>query len=331
VFPVHLSVMATPEDSRLWPGIVAACALAAIAFVPGVRRRHVAFALACFVAFVLPGAPASRMLALESRLALPAIAIVLIACEVAERPAWPARARLAAGAVVLAALAAVTFSYAGSFRDRLSFAQAAVSGAPHLALAHRNLGVAYHLEGQTALARQEYEAAVAQDAGEPIVHNNLAVMLMAEGRLLEAEQELRAELAVNPNYAVAHDNLARVLGALGRVQEAEREQATAAKVGALETLVDKHAVNTARTVSDMRGQLSATEKVGQCLRRELEGGAEKWNNATTDFEGATKRLTQLCADLQARPWRSHWVLMILLLIVTFVAGYALGLDQPTSR
>ncbi len=41
----------------------------------------------------------------------------------------------------------------------------------------------------------------------------------------------------------------------------------------------------------------------------------------------TKRqqLTQLCADLQARPWRSHWVLMILLLIATFVADYAIGL------
>ena len=219
VLPVHLSVMATPEDSRLWPGIVAACALAAIAFVPGVRRSRVVFALACFVAFVLPGAPASRMLALESRLALPAIAIVLIACEVARPRALAARARrLAAGAVLTAVLAAVTFSYAGSFRDRLSFAQAAVSGAPHSALAHRNLGVAYHLAGQTALARQEYEAAVAEDAGEPIVHNNLAVMLMAEGRLPEAEQELRAELAVNPKYAVAHDNLARVLGALGRAR-----------------------------------------------------------------------------------------------------------------
>jgi len=233
VLPVHLSVMATPEDSRLWPGIVAACALAALAFVPGVRRRHVVFALACFVAFVLPGAPASRLLALESRLALPAIAIVLIACEVADRVAWPPRTgaeRLAAGAVLTAALAAVTFSYAGNFRDRLAFAQAAVSGAPHSALAHRNLGVAYHLAGQTALARQEYEAAVAEDAGEPIVHNNLAVILMAEGRLPEAEQQLRAELAVNPKYAVAHDNLARVLGALGRPQEAELEQATAAKL-----------------------------------------------------------------------------------------------------
>lgn len=230
LLPVHLSVMATPQDSRLWPGIVAACALAAIAFVPGVRRSRVVFALACFVAFVLPGAPASRMLALESRLALPAIAIVLIACEVADRAPWPARARLVAGAVLTAVLAGVTFSYAGSFRDRLSFAQAAVSGAPHAALAHRNLGVAYHLAGQTAIARREYEAAVAEDAGEPIVHNNLAVMLMAEGRLPEAEQELRAELAVNPNYTVAHDNLARVLSALGRARDAELEQAIAAKL-----------------------------------------------------------------------------------------------------
>ena len=257
--PIHLAVLATPEDSMLWPGLVAAAALVAIvmgtlrgfpnppamgrgeqsspaphtiAIVPGMRRTRVLFAIGCFIAFVLPGLPASRVLLLESRLALPAIAIVLVACEVAHRlDAWP-RVRPIAGGVLIAGLAAVSFVYAGNFRDRLTFAQAAVRGSPHAALAHRNLGVAYHLAGQTPLARLEYQAAVADDPTEPVVHNNLAVLLMAEGRLPEAEQELRTEIAVNPDYAVAHDNLARVLRALGRPEEAAGQEAIAASLGA---------------------------------------------------------------------------------------------------
>ncbi len=225
VLPVHLSVMSTRQDSVLWPGVVAACALAALTFVPGVRRAHLLFAAACFVAFVLPGLPASRLLVLESRLALPGIAIVMVACELAGRASWPIRAGRAAAAAVIVALAATTFSYAGDFRDRLSFAEAAVRGSPHSALAHRNLGVTYHLAGQTAAARREYQAAAAEDPREPVVHNNVAVLLMAEGRLPEAERELRVELAINPDYAPGHDNLARVLAALGRAEEAAKEQA----------------------------------------------------------------------------------------------------------
>jgi tetratricopeptide (TPR) repeat protein len=228
--PVHLSVMATPEDSILWPGLVAAVVLAAIAFVPGIRRARLLFALGAFAVLVLPGAPASRLLALESRLALPAVAIVLAAAEIAGRVGWPPRARLALGGVLVAALAVGTFRYTANFRDRLSFAEAAVRGSPRSALAHRNLGVATHLAGDTTRARQAYTAAVAADAAEPIAHNNLGVLLMAEGRLPEAEQELRAEIAVNPRYAVAHDNLARVLAALGRAAEATEEQAIAAKL-----------------------------------------------------------------------------------------------------
>lgn len=102
------------------------------------------------------------------------------------------------------------------------------------------------------------------------------------------------------------------------------EQTASAKAGELKTIVIDHATNTAKTVAAMRGSLNESEKVAQRIRSEMEGGAENWKNATTEFERITKRLTQLCADLQARPWRSHWVLVILLLIATFAAGYAIG-------
>jgi hypothetical protein len=105
------------------------------------------------------------------------------------------------------------------------------------------------------------------------------------------------------------------------------EQATISKINDLKRAVDEHASNTARNVAEQRGHLNESEKVAQRIRRDLESGMSKWNDATVDFERANKRLSQVCADLQARPWRSHWVLMILLVIVTFVAGYAIGLHR----
>ena len=156
--------MATRQDSVLWPGDRGGLrAGGGWRSCPASGARTCCSRSACFVAFVLPGLPASRLLVLESRLALPGIAIVMVACELAARASWPIRAGRAAAAAVLAALAAATFSYAGDFRDRLSFAEAAVRGSPHSALAHRNLGVTYHLAGQTAAARREYQAAAAED------------------------------------------------------------------------------------------------------------------------------------------------------------------------
>ncbi len=223
VFPIKLSVLATPEDTLLWPGIVAAVALLAALFVRGVRRPQLAFALGCFVAFVAPNLPASTLLALESRLYLAAIAIVVAVCEIARAVRAPAPAKVAAGAAVIAVFAAASFVHAGNFRDRRTFAEAAVRGSPHSSLAHKNLGVTLHLAGDIDAARREYEAALAEDAAETIAHNNLGVILMSQGRLPEAETHLRAEVAINPRYAAAHENLGLVLRAMGRVDEAIAE------------------------------------------------------------------------------------------------------------
>jgi len=102
------------------------------------------------------------------------------------------------------------------------------------------------------------------------------------------------------------------------------EQTAATKAEELKAIVADHATRTAKAVAEMRGHLAESDSVAQRIRREIEGGAEMWTDATTDFERITKRLTQLCADLEARPWRSHWVLVILLLMATFAAGYAIG-------
>ena len=90
-------------------------------------------------------------------------------------------------------------------------------------------------------------------------------------------------------------------------------------------MVDEHATKMAKSPSETRGHLSEADNIARRIRHELEAGAQKWNSTMTEFEVATQRLMQLCADLQGRPWRSHWVLVTLLLIATFAAGYAIGL------
>jgi len=227
VLPVHLSVLATPEDSWLWPGLLGAGLLFAALILRGIQRASILFALVCFILLVAPSLPASNLIALESRLYLPAVAIVLAVCEIARRATGPTRVRVVAGGAIIAVLAAVSFSYSGDFRDRLAFSEAAVRGSPHSALAHRNLGVTYQLAGDPSRARGEYQRALAEDAGEPVVHNNLAVLLMAEGRLDEAESELRRELALNPGYAPAQQNLEAVLRARGESRAAARTAAPA--------------------------------------------------------------------------------------------------------
>jgi Flp pilus assembly protein TadD len=115
-----------------------------------------------------------------------------------------------------------THGYLDDFRDRGSFTWAAVRGAPHSALAHRNRGVYYHLERKVDDAKREYETALRLDPAQVVAHNNLGVIYMAQAQLADAERELRSELAINPSYAEAHDNLAMILRATGRQAEAIR-------------------------------------------------------------------------------------------------------------
>jgi tetratricopeptide (TPR) repeat protein len=222
VLPVQLSVLAVPEDTWLWPGLLATGMVLALFLLPGIKRNGALFACISFIACIFPGLPASNLLILENRLYLPAIGIVLLACEVASCVTWPSRFKLLASGLVLAVLAVISFSYSGNFSDRLTFSLAAVRMSPHSSLAHRNLGVAYHTAGDETAAFRAYEAALAEDSGEPVAHNNLAVIHMAHGRLPEAERHLREELALNPRYIPANRNLALVLQAGNRIDEAAK-------------------------------------------------------------------------------------------------------------
>jgi len=128
-----------------------------------------------------------------------------------------------------------------------------------------------------------------------------------------------ARQSLHQEFAEHHKQVAVLLNQL--------EQLTSTNLREQKRLVDKHAADSAKAIADLRVPLSEAEAVAKRVRLELETGAEKWTDAMAEFQTATKRLTQLCADLQARPWRNHWVLLALLLIATFIAGYFIALHR----
>ncbi|HTQ04832.1 MAG TPA: tetratricopeptide repeat protein [Polyangiaceae bacterium] len=216
VVPLALPVLAVPADMPVALGFAALAAFGAAWGWSGARRTVLGVALAASALFAAPSLPALARLLLESRLYLPAVPLALAVAELAARVRLPERSKLALGGFVLTLSAAATLRHVALFRDRLVLAKAVVEGSPSSPLAHRNLGVAYQLRGESELARTEYRRALALDPDEPVAHNNLAVILMAEGRLPEAEVELRAELARHPASAEAEKNLALVRRALNR-------------------------------------------------------------------------------------------------------------------
>jgi protein O-mannosyl-transferase len=213
VWPFPPKILAAPADMPFARGGVALLVLASSWFWSKARRGRLLFAGVVYLAFVLPSLPASRLLMLDSRLYLPAVALVVFLAELAARERFAETSRLGALSFVAVLCALRVPPVLENFRDRLSFATAAVRASPHSSLAHKNLGVAHHQAGELDLARRAYRAALELDPSEPVVHNNLGVILMAEGRLAEAEHELSLELGLHPDSREARENLALVRAA----------------------------------------------------------------------------------------------------------------------
>jgi protein O-mannosyl-transferase len=242
VFPFHPRALAAWEDVPVWPGLVAACAIAvATRLVPAARPRVVALGAAAFGLFLVPSLAVPGTLFLGSRLYLPACGVILAVAELARGVAMDPKpggglqggyAFHAFAGVTVASLAMITLGYEGTFRDRRTFAREAAASSPHSPLAHLCLGQALQISGDDDRALAEYETALALGPAE-IAHNNIAVIHMANARWPEAERELREELAVDPRYGRAYYNLGIVLRREGR-----QDEACAAEERALELVPD---------------------------------------------------------------------------------------------
>jgi Flp pilus assembly protein TadD len=194
--------------------------------------RVAAFWLAWFVVTQLPTAnvfrqeaPYDERYAFLASLAFPAVAAAsatAFATSLRRR-----RAVIAAAAMAIASLAALTIRRAATFRDDASFAAQWLRTNPASSEAHHLLAVIAMQQGQLDEAVSQYRDALAGASGSPDLHVNLAVALAESGRGAEAETELRLALALDPGHPEAHATLGALLARSGRLEEAVAEQRAA--------------------------------------------------------------------------------------------------------
>ncbi|HPY99312.1 MAG TPA: tetratricopeptide repeat protein [bacterium] len=226
VLPVNLSVYPVPADSPWIYGIISLLILMLLLFYSRPwRGKRLLFGFAWFWLFLVLGSirPDSDVFRnfMEHRLYVPMFGLLIILAETEKF--WqglPLRRRRYVLATILVVLATINLFHSRSFRDRLSFWEQAASSSPHSALAQRNLGAMYYLEGDLEKAEGRFRQSLFLNSSEPMAHNNLAAIYIDRGDFGRAEIELKKELAINPQYDLALYNLGRVYYQYRRYQEA---------------------------------------------------------------------------------------------------------------
>jgi Tfp pilus assembly protein PilF len=102
-----------------------------------------------------------------------------------------------------------------------SVLQGAVSQEPHRKEAHTLLGEVYFVQGELALAEEQFESAVSTGGGDPVVLNNLAWVRVELGKTESALSAIDRAIALEPAPLYPYlDTRARVLAKLERREEA---------------------------------------------------------------------------------------------------------------
>ncbi|MBV8841634.1 MAG: tetratricopeptide repeat protein [Bryobacterales bacterium] len=145
---------------------------------------------------------------------------------------WASRKHAIIPAIVIAAMAALTWNQTGVFRDAETLYRDTLARNPDSWMAHNNLGfVLAAMPGHRDEAIQHLEAAVRLNPGAAEAHMNLGVFLAETGHLEEAVAHYRAALEIYPTYAVVHNDLGAALSQLpGRSEDAIEEYRAALRI-----------------------------------------------------------------------------------------------------
>lgn len=123
-------------------------------------------------------------------------------------------------AVLVAALAVLTFHQSRMYADIRTFYRTTLERNPTAWMAHNNLGNLLREDGRLEEAIAHFEAALRVRPDLIKVHNNLGNCLRDLERPREAIASYRRALAIDPNYAEGNNNLGRTLRETGAVPEA---------------------------------------------------------------------------------------------------------------
>ncbi|MEZ4650517.1 MAG: tetratricopeptide repeat protein [Candidatus Eisenbacteria bacterium] len=224
VLPLDLSVTATIEDTNVIWGLLAVLGIG-LGLVFSRRRRNprVLFGLLWFLILVLPPLTVPRKAALEQRMYVPIVGLLLILLEIDALKALGRRAiGRAALALVIAGFGAITLTREPAYASRLAFWESAVATAPHAAYARASLGAAYVTENRYLEAQAQYEIARQLNPLELKVNHNLGFLAAQRGDYEAAKEFFAREIEINPTFPDAYFNLGQALSALGQHDQALR-------------------------------------------------------------------------------------------------------------
>lgn len=183
-------------------------------------------AWACYAAMLVPVlglVPFGPQLVADRYSYLSCVGFALLAgaalAKVPESRAWA----VVPAAVVLAALASLTWRQTQVWRDTETFWAYQAAADPSHAISRNWLGVVRSGQGRTAQAKALYEAALKLDPEYAAAHNNLANLLANKGRLEEAVRHYREAARLSPGHVALHFNWGEALFRQGKNEEAARQ------------------------------------------------------------------------------------------------------------
>ncbi len=127
---------------------------------------------------------------------------------------------LAAGSILILALAAVSFTQTGHWKNDEALFAHALRVTEDNYVAHMILGNAYQTQGRTDEAIREYEAALAIEPNDAGTHVGLAIARFAQGDAAAAAHRYRTAMELDPGQIVANTNLGVILLRQGQLSEA---------------------------------------------------------------------------------------------------------------
>jgi tetratricopeptide (TPR) repeat protein len=139
---------------------------------------------------------------------------------------WATRKMVWLPGILVAALVAITWNHADSFRDAEALYRDTLAKNPDSWMAHNNLGSLLSRQpGRSNEAMNHLESAIRLNPDSAEAYLNLGVLLSAApGGLTDAIANYQSALRIQPDYAVAHNDLGGALSRVpGRMQEAIAE------------------------------------------------------------------------------------------------------------
>jgi tetratricopeptide (TPR) repeat protein len=145
---------------------------------------------------------------------LPSLGLIALGAALATRLAERPRLRALAwsvGALVLAALAVLTFHQSPMYGDAETLYRTTLAKNPNADLAQNNLGLLLFQAGKTDEAAERFQRAVEIRPASAHAHNNLANALRLERRRREAAAHYEISLQLEPDNPSTCNNLAMLL------------------------------------------------------------------------------------------------------------------------